>query len=178
MNDKNGEILNQLGPNHEMLPMIHTIPIISNMLRIISKVFPMLLRHHYTSERLNALIKLDISASGDGVTFNYGAQSANCWFVATNLSPFDFSIDRIVVDVGLDAGAFSCTRIMPENLKEAENCKIYVESRRPMTIEAAKFAKDRSTRARVTIRAYITSSIRPFIIEKSIEDLKNFQLYT
>jgi hypothetical protein len=178
MNDKNEKIPNQLGPHHEMLPMIHTIPVISNMLKITSKVFPILLRRHYTNERLKALIKFDISASGDGVTFNYGTQSANCWLVATNLSPFDFSIDRIVVDVGLDAGAFSCTRIMPENLKGAEIRKIYVESRCPMTNEAAKFAKDRSTRARVTIRAYITSSIRPFVIEKNIEELKNFQIYT
>jgi hypothetical protein len=99
-----------------MLPMIHTIPIISDMLRITSRVFPLLLRNHYTSERLGALIKLDVSASGDGVTYYYPTQEATCWLVATNLSPFDFSIDRIEVDVVLDAGSFSCIGIIPEIL--------------------------------------------------------------
>lgn len=157
--------------------MIHTIPIISNMLRITSKLFPLLLRRYYTSDRLAELIKLDVSASGEGVVFYHADQKATCWLVATNLSPFDFSIDRIEVEIGLDAGSFTCTKIIPEILKGAESRKLYVHSRCPMTIEAARFAKEKSTRARVEVRAYVISSIRPFIIGRQIEDLRNFQIY-
>ena len=146
------------------------------MIRIASIVCPVLLRKHYTSERLDRLIKLDVSASGDGATYNYHNQEATCWLAATNLSPFDFTIDRIEIDVVLDAGSFSCISIIPQILKAASDQRIYVHSRCPMTLEVAKFAKEKSTRATVNVQAYITSSIRPFVIARHINDLKNFQI--
>lgn len=160
----------------KILPMIHTFPIISGMLRITSKVFPLLLRKYYTSTRLDQLIKLDVSASGDGVTYYHPRQEAICWLGVTNLSPFDFSIDRIKMDVDFDAGSFSCTGIIPEMLKGSESRRICVRSRSPMTIEAARFAKEKSTHARVSVQAYIVSSIRSFTVTRYIDDVKNFQI--
>jgi len=161
----------------EVVFMIHAVPIISDMLKFISKVFPLALRAYYTSARLERLVKVDISASGDGATFQHCDQSATCWLAFTNLSPFDFTIDRIEVEVALDAGSFSCSNIIPQTLKAASDQRIYVHGRCPVTLEAARFAKEKSTRARVGVRAYIVSSIRPFVINRYIEDVKNFRIY-
>jgi hypothetical protein len=156
--------------------MIHSIPIVFDMLKIISKICPWLLRRYYTSERLDPLIKLDVSSSGERVNYNFHSQEGSCWLTATNLSPFDFTIDRMEVDVVIDSGAsFSCTKIMPEVLKGTGNQQIYVKSTSSMLAETAQRAKD-SKRARIEIQAFIVSSIRSFTIRRSIADVSNVRV--
>lgn len=161
----------QLSAVGERLRMMHSIPIIFDMLRMISKICPWLLRRYYTSERLDALIKLDISSSGERISYWFNNQEGSCYLTATNLSPFGFTIDRVEVTVTMDGGGtFLCTKIMPEVLKATNTGSIHVRSSSPMLADIAQRSKD-SKRANIQIQAYIVSSIRSFTIRRHISDV-------
>jgi hypothetical protein len=104
----------------------------------------------------------------------YPSQVATCWLDAYNLSPFDFTIDRIKVDVVLDTGGyFSCTNTTPYSVKGASHQRIYITSQCPMTQETAQRSKE-SKQARIDIDAHIITSIRSFRLGRHIDQVKNF----
>ena len=148
----------------------------SPMLKLLSKVCPILLRRHFTAAKLEKLIEFDISSSGERVTYNFSSQEAHCNFSATNLSPFDFVIDRIAVVVTTDGASFDCLNFMPVELKSSARVEVYAHGKSPMLPDAAAAAK-KSQRARVEICAYVNSRIHPFIIRKSLPDVSNVKFY-
>ena len=156
--------------------MIHPIPIMFDMLKFISKVCPPLLRWHYTSKRLDQFIKMDVSSSGERVNYNFSSQEGSCWLTATNLSPFDFTIDRMEVEIIIDGGAcFTCQKLMPEVLKATGNQQMFVKGTSPMLAEVAQRAKE-GKRARIEIQAFVISSIRTFTIRRSISDVGSIRV--
>ncbi|MGD0351267.1 MAG: hypothetical protein ABSB84_13280 [Verrucomicrobiota bacterium] len=138
-----------------------------------------LLRRYYTEGRLNQFLFLDIPSSGIGLQYISYSQEGSCWLNVCNLSPFDFTMDRILIEAVIDGGAsFSCTNLMPIGpcvLKGQTINKIYVQGKSPMQPEMVKSAKG-GKRARVNITAYIVTSIRSFNISRQIGDLKNFEV--
>jgi hypothetical protein len=139
----------------------------------------LLLRQRYTEERLKQLLFLDIPSSNIGLQYNSYSQEASCWLNVCNLSPFDFTIERILIEAVIDGGAsFSCSNLMPIGpcvLKGQTIKKIYVQGKSPMQPEVANRAKD-AKRARVNVTAYIVTSIRSFNVSWQIGDLKNFEV--
>jgi hypothetical protein len=149
---------------------------IPTILKYISKSWAWPLRFYYTSARLEKFLYLDISASGDPINYNYHSQDASCYLKVYNLSPFDFTIDRIRIEVFVDGiGSFSCMNITPYSINGMSYQQIYVHSSCSMTSESAQRAKEKNEnrRARVNIEAQIITSIRSFPIWRNIEQLKN-----
>ncbi|MDE2103402.1 MAG: hypothetical protein KGL39_39540 [Patescibacteria group bacterium] len=156
--------------------MANPITIIPTILKYASKLWGYPLRFYYTKERLDPLLILDISASGDRVNYQYCTQEAYCWLQAYNLSPFDFTIDRIKVEVQLNyGGCFTCENNLPITIDGASKKQFFVKSKSPMTSESFERVKKSET-ACVNLEAQIITSIRPFAINRSISDVKNFRL--
>jgi hypothetical protein len=146
------------------------------ILKYISKVWALPLRFYYTKERLDPYLILDVPSSGDPVDYYYTSQEANCGLNAYNLSPFDYTIDRIKVDVVLDGGGcFSCTNTTPYLVQGSSHHRIFVRSKCPMTPDVANRSKE-SKRATVNIEASIITSIRTFTIRRHIDYLKNVRV--
>jgi hypothetical protein len=156
--------------------MNHLTTLASPMLKIISKICPIILRRYYTKDKLDSFLRFDIPSSGDGVTYNFHAQEGSCWMVATNLSPFDFTVDRMDVLVVFEGSSFSCTNIIPHPLKNQSTDRIPAKGKSPILAEAAQFAKKNTKNVRVEIAAYIVSTIHSFDVKRIISDVKNFQL--
>jgi hypothetical protein len=156
--------------------MIHSIPIVFDMLRIISKICPWLLRGYYTREKLDALIKLDVSSSGERISYYFTGQESMCYLTATNLSPFDFIIDRMVISVVVEGGAhFTCVKVLPDILKATGTQTIFARGHSPMLPDVAQRAKD-SKRASIEIDAYIVSSIHSFLIKRQLSDVTGVKI--
>ena len=121
-------------------------------------------------------MKFVVSASGEPINYNYHSQDAYCYIEAYNLSPFDFTIDRIKVNVVLDTGgSFSCTNTSPYLVKGASHEKIFIRSQSPMTADSAQRAKE-NKQASVSIDAYILTSIRSFQTGRHIDQVKNVRV--
>jgi hypothetical protein len=156
--------------------MPHPFTTVPTLLKYISKVCSWPLRFYYTSGRLDPYLMLDVPSSGDPADYYYPSQEATCYLNAYNLSPFDFTIDRIKVEVVLDSGVvFSCTNTIPFLIKGASHQRIFMRSQCPMTPESAQHSKT-SKQARVNIDAHIITSIRSFRIGRHIEQIKNVRV--
>jgi hypothetical protein len=149
-----------------------TIP---TVLKWTSKICSPLLRFYYTSQKLDPFLLLDIPSTGDAVSYYFSSQEARCYLTATNLSPFDFTVDRINLEVVIDGGSFSCASTMPFLIKGSSRGQIFAQSKSPMTSDIWNFAKN-SKQASVNIDAYIVTSIRSFQIRRYITDLKNIRV--
>lgn len=128
-----------------------TIP---TVLKYVSQFASFPLRWFYTEQKLDEFIKLDISASGGGIEYYFPSQEGSCWLKAYNLSPFDFTFDRMQVDVSIDGASFICTSTMPILIKGMSEKQIYVRSKSPMTPDAARSAKE-SKQGRVDVYLYV-----------------------
>jgi len=156
-----------------MADAVTTIP---EILKWTSKVCGWSLRLFYPAEKLQRYLLFDILANGDRLRYNFHAQEGTCILTATNLSPFDFIVDRIKVNVVTDkGGTFSCTHEMPHVVKGSSQDTIFMLSKSPMTEQVAKLAKN-SERGTVTIEAHIVSNIRSFNARKHIEDVRNIRV--
>lgn len=155
--------------------MIHFIP---SMLHLVSMVWPWILRRFYRPEQLQAWVAIEVSASGERIQYNYSAQTGSCYLTISNMSPFDYTLDRIQAHVVFGGTSFSCANLIPQLLKRGERKEVYIHGHSPVTYEAAQFAKGagRGNGVRIEIVAYFESSIWPFVVNKSIEDLKGFAL--
>lgn len=146
---------------------------IPTVLKYTSKVCSPLLKWYYTEQRLQKFLLFDISASGEPLLYNFHSQEGTCYLAVTNLSPFDFTVDRIKVDVVLNGGgSFSCTSQIPNLVKGASREMIYLRSGSPMTDRVFQHAKE-AKRARVEIETYIVTNIRSFRIHRYLDDIKN-----
>jgi hypothetical protein len=156
--------------------MADPLTIFPTFLKYASKVWALPLRFYYTKERLDPYLKFDVSASGEPINYNYHSQDAYCYIEVYNLSPFNYTIDRIKVDVGLDAGgSFSCTNTTPYLIKGASHERIYIRSPCPMTADSAQRSKE-NIHARITIDAYILTSFCSFRIGRYIDQVKNVRV--
>jgi len=150
-----------------------TVPTVLNYT---SKICSPLLRLFYSSTKLDAFLLIDITPTGNPVNYYFHSQEGTCDLMVTNLSPFDFTVDRIKVNVVLDSGgAFSCTHHMPQVVKGGSRASIFMRSGSPMTAEVLVHAKN-CKRARADIEAYIVTKIRSFPIRRHIEDLGNIRV--
>ncbi len=156
---------------------------IPTVLKYVSKFCAWPLRFYYTSARLEKFLYMDISANGEPVNYNYHSQEAYCYLKIYNLSPFDFTIDRIKIEFVVDGvGFFSCTNMMPYLINGMSHQQIYVHSSCPTTPEFAQRAREKiekkeNTRTRATIEGQVITSIRSFPIRRSLEQLKNIQVF-
>lgn len=146
------------------------------MLKFVSKVCPILIRWHYTEARLEPLIKLDISSSGGGVQYYYQSQEGTCYLTVANLSPFDFTIDRMEVVIATEGGELTFSGIFPQVIKATATQSIFIRDRSPVLLETAQRAKA-SKRARLDITAYVTSSIRCFTIRRHLSNVTNVEVW-
>jgi hypothetical protein len=148
---------------------------VSQILKYTSKICPFLLRRYYTEKRLSSFLLMDISSSGEGVSYYFPSQEARCWLFVTNLSPFDFTIDRLQVTVTVDGGSFTCNITLPELVKGGSRQRIFVKGKSPLPENAAPLAK-KSKKANVEIEAYIKSSIRSFGLRCHVDDMRNLEV--
>jgi hypothetical protein len=146
------------------------------VLKYASKVWAFPLRLYYTKERLTSYLHLDVSASGENINYIYHSQEAYCYLEAYNLSPFDFTIDRIKIYVVLDMGvSFSFTNLAPYLIKGASHQRIFIRNQSPMTTESAQRLKE-SKIARVSIDAYVITSICSFQFGRDINQINNIRV--
>ncbi|MDR3457495.1 MAG: hypothetical protein P4N60_08620 [Verrucomicrobiae bacterium] len=152
--------------------MPHLINNIPTILKYTSKTCALPLRFYYTKQKLDSYLIFDFSASGEPINYQHCTQDANCCLDIYNLSPFDYTIDRIKVEVQVDGGAsFSCTNTSPYLIAGTSHQKIYVKSQCPMTADSARLSKD-SKKAWVNIEAYIITSIHQFTLRRTMNDIK------
>ncbi len=149
---------------------------ITTVLKYMSQVASFPLRWYYTAPMLDQFLKMDISACGTAIDYIYGSQEGMCWLNVYNLSPFDYTIDRIKVEVRFNTGgSFSCEQPMPNLLKGMTEKRLYIHGKSPMTSEAAK-ASIASKEAWVNIEAYVITSIRKFEIRRNLSNVTNVRV--
>jgi hypothetical protein len=156
-----------------MSNLTNTIPTILKYLSNISS-FP--LRWYYTDAMLDQFLKIDISACGGPINYIFSSQEGSCWLNVYNLSPFDYTIDRIKVEVCLNGeGSFSCEQTMPILIKGMSDHRIHIHGKSPMTPEAATASKA-SKEAWASINAYVITSIRKFEIRRQLTYITNVRV--
>jgi hypothetical protein len=148
----------------------------SPIMKLVSKVWPQLLRRHFTKDRLEKFIEVDVSSSGERIQYYYQSQEGHCYLNFTNLSPFDFVIDRVVIVVSADGCSFTCVNLMPVELRAAAKVEVFARSMSPMLIAAAQQGKA-GQRGRIEVEAYVTSAIWPFTIRKHMSDVTNVKIH-
>ncbi len=156
--------------------MAHPFNIVPTILKYASKLWALPLRFYYTPARLEPYLIFDVPASGDPIDYYYHSQEATCYLNVYNLSPFEFTIDRIKIDAVIDAGAnFSCTNLAPYVILGSSHQRIFMRSQSSMTKEAAERSKV-SKQSRITIEAHIITPMCKFKIVRYIEQLKNVRV--
>ena len=79
---------------------IESIPIYGFAKTLLSWIPNILLKRHYTSERLSRLIYVDIAPRGEPVTLDLGnPSSARLQLQLINMSPFQVEIDRAIFNI-------------------------------------------------------------------------------
>ena len=149
---------------------------IPSLLKLGSQICSVPLRFYYTAAKLEKFLLFDIPSNGESLTYQVISQDASCYLSATNLSPFDFTIDRIKVTVVLDGGGnFSCNDHMPHIVKGCSRQSICLRGGFPTNELVAKHARE-AKRANVTIEAHIITNIRSFQIRQYLNDIKNVRV--
>ncbi len=75
--------------------MIELIPIQGLLRSLLSKLPKLLLRRHFTSEKLSGLVYVDIRPRHESATLNLSqGASFTLWIQVINLSPFEIELDR------------------------------------------------------------------------------------
>lgn len=130
----------------------------------------------YRPDKLDPMLRLDVSSSGEGVTYNYHSQDGRCWLIAANQSPFDFTIDRVAVSVSAEGGTFRCSRIFPEKIPPMGTSSILTDGKTPMLQDAAKMARS-SKRVNLHVEAFVITKMHTFVVRRYINDVKNFEIH-
>ena len=150
-----------------------TIP---TVLKYVSQFASFPLRWYYTAPMLDQFLKMDISACGTGIDYNFHSQEGTCWLQVYNQSPFLYTIDRLTVDVVFNGGgSFSCASTMPVSVEGMSDKKLYVHGKSPMTPEVANASKA-SKEAYANINAYVITPIRKFEIRRNFSNITNVRL--
>lgn len=153
--------------------MPHPFNVIPTILRYGSKIWAWPLHFYYTAARLEPFLIFDVPASGDPIDFHYHTQEAICYLNVYNLSPFEFTIDRIKVDAVIDSGAnFSCTNLAPFVIQGSSHQRIFMRSQSSMTKESAERAKG-GRKSRISIEAHIITPMCKFKVLRYIDQLTN-----
>jgi hypothetical protein len=154
---------------------MHAFTQIPTVLKYAGKYAALSLRLFYDAKKLDSFLIFDVSASGDMINYQYVSQDCTCWIVVSNFSPFDYTIDRIKIEVAVEGGSFSCTNTTPYLVEGNSRKQIYVKGSSPMTKEVWEMAKN-SKRGWVNIEARINTSIHSFNLTRQITDVKNIRV--
>ena len=148
---------------------------VSYVVKYLGKALPFAARWYYSEAKLNSLLFIDISSSGEGINYYYAGQEARCWLQLTNMSPFDFTIERLQVSATTDGGDFVCSLVLPEIVEGGTRKRIFVTGKSPVTLQNMEMMK-KSTKARVEITAFIASAVRTFPVRCLINEMRNIQI--
>lgn len=149
---------------------------ISKLVKHIGSCIPVLLKWYYTEKKLDSLVLMDISASGQGVSYYFASQDCQCWLMVTNLSPFDLTLERLRVTISVDGGSFTCELTVPEQIKGGSQKRVFVKGKSPVPEMAGPLMKA-ARKAYVEIESYAATPVRKFPLRRSITDMRNLEIF-
>lgn len=165
----------------EMNEIAQTFPVsawlgpISHLIGWVGKVAPFTVRFYYTEQKLSSLLLLDIPSRGEGACYSFSTQEGRCWILVTNLSPFDFTVERMRVSVTVDGGSFVCSLVLPKQIKAGSRETVLVKDKCPVPEAAISLMKN-SKGARIEIEFVAASKIRSISELRHISDMRNLEI--
>jgi len=131
---------------------------------------PFTLRKAYPPKRIADLIKVRISADGEGIElWNGDTPKAKAWITITNLSPFSLELDRAFGSFSYGAELESFSYLQKEKILPASEKSFPIET--SLTKEQAGVIQRLMTsnpRPEVRFNAHILCSVHNFDLHKSL----------
>lgn len=133
-------------------------------LKALGHIAPFVLAWFYGPEKIAANIKLRVRGEGDGVTYHGGElPSVRIWILASNLSPFNIEVDRLVFRLyfGAEYGQWSDVRRRKVGAGKEEEWLLEATLTEP---QLAYIQRNMASKpeTRIAITAYIDSSLHRF----------------
>jgi len=150
-------------------------------IKFLAWVAPITLRRAYTPERIGKLIKVRISAEGQGIEFwNGEIPSARAYITITNLSPFYLELDRAFGSFSYGAELGKFTYLQKEKIAPASEVSIHLEvSLSKEHISMMQRQKEHYPRVELRFNAHILCDVHNFDLYRCLETthykLVNFQ---
>lgn len=141
--------------------------------RLISFVFPPLLRGIYTKKKLDEYLRIEIPSSTEGFTYSTYTQEVRCTLAVTNTSPFLLIIDRLELLATFDGGTVSCFHIIPTEIESGMESLIFVRGRSYIPPDAIQFVKKNAKDIHLDISAYISSRVHCFTTKRRKDYVEN-----
>lgn len=149
---------------------------ISHFVGGVGRLLPWALRWYYTVSKLNSLLIVEISSCGEGASYNYASQEAQCWITVTNLSPFDFTVETLRVTISLNGGTFVCATPVPEAIAAGSRARLIAKDKCPV-LEADISLMKKNRSAHIEFELYLKSKIRSFSERRHIADMRNVEIF-
>lgn len=129
----------------------------------------------YSEHELDSLLDIKPMSTGECVSAYHYSYNASCYLAFTNLSPFEFIVDRLEVSIQVDGVSIRLKRIIPEKLPPFGRKNIYCEGLFICTPEGLALAKKTGS-ARIEVRGYVTSCAKNFTFIRYLEQVQNFKI--
>lgn len=133
-------------------------------LKVLGHVAPLVLAWFYSPEKIAADIKLRIRGESDGVTYEGGElPSVRIWIRASNLSPFNVEVDRLVFRLYFGASYGEWSDVRRRKLGASKEQEWLLEAaltERQLSYIQRKSLSEPETR--LTLTAFVNSSLHRF----------------